>query len=93
MNEASIRPGTIANGSLKRAEHMSEPRIFSTSFASVYPLYVQKAERKGRAKGEVDQVICWLTGHDQPGLERALRDNVTSERSLSRPPASIEMLP
>lgn len=53
---------------------MSEHRIFSTSFASVYPLYVQKAERKGRAKGEVDQVICWLTGYDQPGLERALRE-------------------
>ncbi len=53
---------------------MSEHRIFSTSFASVYPLYVQKAERKGRAKSEVDQVIFWLTGYDQPGLQRALRE-------------------
>ena len=52
---------------------MSEHRIFSTSFAAVYPLYVQKAERKGRAKSEVDQVVCWLTGYDQAGLERALR--------------------
>ena len=53
---------------------MSEHRVFSTSFASVYPLYVQKAERKGRTKGEVDQVIRWLTGYDQRGLEKAVRD-------------------
>ena len=53
---------------------MSEHRIFTTPFASVYPLYVQKAERKGRTKDEVDQVIRWLTGYDQPGLERAVRE-------------------
>jgi len=53
---------------------MPEHRIFSTPFASVYPLYVQKAERKGRTRGELDQVICWLTGYDQAGLEKAVRD-------------------
>lgn len=42
---------------------MEQHRIFRTSFASVYPLYVQKAERKGRTKAEVDEVICWLTGY------------------------------
>ena len=47
-------------------------RIFATSFASVYPLYVQKAERKGRNKAEVDEVIRWLTGYDQAGLERQI---------------------
>lgn len=41
---------------------MTTHRIFTTSFASVYPLYVQKAERKGRTKAEVDEVIGWLTG-------------------------------
>ncbi|WP_312771345.1 DUF2200 domain-containing protein [Pseudoxanthomonas mexicana] len=46
--------------------------IFATSFASVYPLYVQKAERKGRTKAEVDEVIRWLTGYDQAGLERQI---------------------
>lgn len=51
---------------------MSEHRIFSTAFASVYPLYVQKAERKGRTKDEVDRVICWLTGYDDAGLRRQL---------------------
>lgn len=43
--------------------------IFSMAFAKVYPLYVQKAERKGRSKNEVDEVIRWLTGYDQTGLE------------------------
>jgi hypothetical protein len=41
-------------------------------FAKVYPLYVQKAERKNRTKGEVDQVICWLTGYDQAGLQQQI---------------------
>ena len=44
-------------------------RIYSTSFASVYPLYVTKAERKGRTKAEVDQVIRWLTGYSQEQLD------------------------
>lgn len=41
-------------------------------FARVYPSYVQKAERKGRTKQEVDQIICWLTGYDQAGLDRQI---------------------
>jgi hypothetical protein len=44
-------------------------RIFTTSFASVYPLYVAKAERKGRTKAEVDEIIRWLTGFSQAELE------------------------
>lgn len=47
-------------------------RIVTTSFASVYPHYVAKAERKGRSKAEVDEVICWLTGHSQRTLEAVL---------------------
>ncbi len=47
---------------------MAEHRIFTTAFSSVYPLYVQKAERKGRTKDEVDQIIRWLTGYDLAGL-------------------------
>ncbi len=47
-------------------------RIVTTSFASVYPHYVSKAERKGRSKAEVDEVICWLTGHSQRTLEAVL---------------------
>jgi hypothetical protein len=44
-------------------------RIFTTSFASVYPLYLAKAERKGRTKAEVDEIVRWLTGYSQAGLE------------------------
>src|SRR6478735_3521947 len=48
-------------------------RIFTTSFASVYPLYIAKAEKKGRKKSEVDAVICWLTGYSQRELEGQLQ--------------------
>lgn len=51
---------------------MPEHRIFTTSFSSVYPYYVQKAERKNRTKEEVDQIICWLTGYSQTGLEQQI---------------------
>ncbi len=51
------------------------PRIFTTAFSNVYPLLVQKAERKGRTKSEVDAVICWLTGYGVP-LQRGLSDQL-----------------
>jgi hypothetical protein len=51
---------------------MPEHRIFKTQFAKVYPMYVQKAERKNRTKDEVDQIICWLTGYDQKGLQQQI---------------------
>ena len=52
-------------------------RIFATKFASVYPLYVQKAERKGRTKEEVDRIICWLTGYSEPALQQQLQLGTT----------------
>ncbi|WP_415976323.1 DUF2200 domain-containing protein [Rhodococcus sp. 077-4] len=52
-------------------------RIFTTAFSSVYPHYVTKAERKGRTKAEVDEIICWLTGFDQPALDRHLQSETT----------------
>src|SRR5262249_44961422 len=51
---------------------MSKHRIFSTAFAKVYPLYVQKAERKNRTKEEVDKIICWLTGYDRAALRQQI---------------------
>ena len=51
---------------------MPKHRIFAIAFAKVYPLYVQKAERKSRTKEEVDQIICWLTGYDTAGLHRQI---------------------
>ena len=53
----------------------------------VYPLYVQKAERKGRSKAEVDQIICWLTGYDQTSLEHQLTAKVNVETFFREAPA------
>ncbi len=56
-------------------------------FASVYPMYVQKAERKGRTKAEVDQIIRWLTGYDEAGLQRQLESRVDFETFFAQAPA------
>lgn len=66
---------------------MAGHRIFTTSFASVYPLYVAKAERKGHTKAEVDQVITWLTGYDDAGIERVLADGTDFETFFGEAPA------
>jgi hypothetical protein len=52
-------------------------RIFTMALASVYPLYVAKVEKKGRVRGELDAVICWLTGYDESELERHLAAGTT----------------
>jgi hypothetical protein len=51
---------------------MTTHRVFQMKFAAVYPCYVQKAERKGRTKAEVDEAICWLTGYSPEGLAEQL---------------------
>jgi hypothetical protein len=61
-------------------------RIYSTSFASVYPLYVAKAERKGRTKAEVDEIIHWLTGYSQADLEAQLAQRSDFETFFARAP-------
>jgi hypothetical protein len=66
---------------------MPKHRIFTTAFAKVYPLYVQKAERKGRTRQEVDQVICWLTGYDQAGLRQQLEHESDFETFFVQAPA------
>ncbi|MDX3907797.1 MAG: DUF2200 domain-containing protein [Pigmentiphaga sp.] len=66
---------------------MAEHRIFTTPFSSVYPLYVQKAERKGRTKDEVDQVIRWLTGYDQAGLDKQIRQHSDFATFFAQAPA------
>ena len=52
---------------------MDQHRVFRMSFASVYPLYVQKAEKKGRKRKEVDEVICWLTGYSPRALAEQIK--------------------
>ncbi len=66
---------------------MPKHRIFTMSFASVYPLYVQKAERKNRTKKEVDQIICWLTGYDQAELRRQIKQKNDLETFFAQAPA------
>ena len=66
---------------------MPKHRIFTTSFASVYPFYVQKAERKNRTKEEVDQIMCWLTGYDQAGLEQQIELENDFETFFDEAPA------
>ena len=57
------------------------------SFAGVYPHYIAKAEKKGRTKAEVDQIIFWLTGYDQTQLDRILEDRTNFEDFFGRAPA------
>lgn len=61
-------------------------RIFATSFASIYPHYVTKAERKGRTQDEVDEVICWLTGYDRAGLASTIGREVDLETFFAEAP-------
>lgn len=66
---------------------MSGHRIFATPFAKVYPMYVQKAERKQRTRAEVDEVIRWLTGYSQAQLERQIADGVDFDAFFAQAPA------
>ena len=66
---------------------MPKHRIFATTFASVYPLYVQKAERKNRTKEDIDQIICWLTGYSQAGLQRQIEQESDFETFFAQAPA------
>lgn len=65
---------------------MTNHRIFSMSVASVYPLYVSKAEKKGRTRSEVDQIFRWLTGHSQETLEAQLAVGTSFERFFADAP-------
>ena len=66
---------------------MPKHRIFATKFAKVYPLYVQKAERKNRRKEEVDRIICWLTGYSQAGLQQQIEQQNDFETFFVQAPA------
>lgn len=66
---------------------MDKHRVFRISFASVYPLYVQKAEKKGRSKSEVDEVICWLTGYSPNRLAKQINRRSDLETFFREAPA------
>jgi len=65
---------------------MTKHRIYSISFASVYPHYVAKAEKKGRTQAEVDQIVRWLTGYTQKGLEAQIKKKTTFEDFFASAP-------
>lgn len=65
---------------------MKKNRIYTMTFASVYPLYITKAEKKGRTKAEVDEVIFWLTGYDEKSLQQQIADEVDFEKFFANAP-------
>jgi len=65
---------------------MTNQRVYKMAFSKVYPLLVQKAERKGRTKAEVDAVICWLTGYDESSLQEQITKNVDYETFFNEAP-------
>ncbi len=65
---------------------MSKPRIYTISFAGVYPLYIAKAEKKGRTKAEVDEIICWLTGYSPAKLAAQVQTDIDLETFYTKAP-------
>jgi hypothetical protein len=65
---------------------MTKDRVYALKFANIYPLYVKKAEAKNRTKEEVDQIICWLTGYDQAGLQQQIEEKNDLETFFAQAP-------
>ena len=65
---------------------MTRHKVYDMRFGSVYPAYVAKAERKGRTKAEVDEIICWLTGHDQASLDAVIASETNCEAFITGAP-------
>jgi hypothetical protein len=65
---------------------MPKNQVSAMKFAKVYPLYVQKAERKDRTQAEVDEIICWLTGYDQKGLAKQIKKECDFETFFAEAP-------
>lgn len=65
---------------------MTRHKVYDMRFGGVYPAYVAKAERKGRTKAEVDEIICWLTGHDQASLDAVIASETNCEAFITEAP-------
>jgi hypothetical protein len=98
MNPGSVmrkpHPGLVVAGAgsdqsdrSPSEETMDQHRVFKMSFAGVYPHYLRKAEKKGRTKEEVDQVICWLTGYTPQALARLIEEKKDFEAFFGEAPA------
>ncbi len=86
--KATSFPRARAEDQPNPAEEMKTPRnkVAAIQFAKIYPLYVKKAESKGRTQAEVDQVICWLTGYDAAGLQRQIEQESGLETFFAQAP-------
>jgi hypothetical protein len=83
-----LEPPEIAMPSPKpKSKSNPNQRVYAMKFARVYPLYVKKAERKGRTKEEVDRVIRWLTGYTQAGLQKQIKQENDLETFFAQAPA------
>jgi len=72
---------------LKNAKStMDNSKVYQLIFANVYPLYIKKAEKKGRTKKEVDEIIYWLTGYDEKAINNQLKDHVNLETFFKNAP-------
>jgi hypothetical protein len=69
-----------------KTDTMDKTRIYSMTFASVYPLYIKKAERKGRTKAEVDAVVFWLTGYNKQSLQKQIDSKSSFETFFAQAP-------
>ena len=82
MSDRGQRPRAVTPGKI-----MTTHRIFTTAFSKVYPLYVQKAERKQRTRAEVDRIICWLTGYSPAKLQEQIAREVDFQTFFAQAPA------
>lgn len=87
LTQNEVRSGNlglvVANSGVNR---MAEHRIYSMAFSKVYPLLIAKAERKGRTKAEVDEIIRWLTGYSQEAIDKHLDKATTYEAFFAQAP-------
>jgi hypothetical protein len=84
--ERAGRAATVQADVMAGGITMDIKRVFAMKFAKVYPLYVQKAQRKNRTKEEVDQIICWLTGYDRAGLRKQIEQENDLETFFAQSP-------
>lgn len=77
---------TYMKDNTSSSDGITKPRIYTISYAGVYPLYIAKAEKKGRTKQEVDQIIMWLTGYNQADLDRLLVEQPNFETFIMSAP-------
>jgi len=78
---------------MKSQNFTTKHRIYTTSFASVYPHYITKVERKGRTKAEVDEIIRWLTGYSQKALETVIKNKTDFETFFGNAPKMNPLRP